>query len=80
MARQMVELWTSFASNGRPRSMLRGVGNPFLWEPMVPGTLGPYVRINKELTVENDYPKEFVRNVSEKKVTDYRPLIALFMN
>lgn len=76
MARQMVELWTTFAANGQPRA----IGNSFLWDPIVPGTSGPYARIDDELTMENDYPKEFVRNVSERKPTDYRPLIAMLMN
>lgn len=46
----------------------------------IPGTFGPYARINKELTMGNDYPKEFVRNVAEKKEVDIRPLIAMFLN
>lgn len=49
-------------------------------ESVFSGKLGPYVRINKEFTVENNYPREFVRNVSEKKETDYRPLIELLLN
>lgn len=95
IAQKLLDLWTSFAANNRPRTRF---DKNFAWPHFVsgsnqkekyclgcsrisiPGKMGPYVRIDKKLAIENDYPKEFVRNISEKKETDYKPLIAMLMN
>lgn len=81
MAQQMVELWTTFAANARPRALVKGMGNPLLWTPMKPGGLGPYIRINQKLTIEDYYPKEFVRNVLETHPDiDVTSFVAAFLS
>lgn len=81
MANELLDLWTSFAKNGWPQTVRNGCSiNEVSWPPLRSGTFGPYARIDKELTIENYYPKEFVRNVSEKKKIYYKQLLALLVN
>lgn len=77
MAQKLLDLWTSFAGKDWPRTSF---DRKFTWSPMVSGTFGPYARIDKELTIEKDWPKEFVREVSVKREIDVRPLMALLLN
>ncbi|XP_055856128.1 glutactin-like [Episyrphus balteatus] len=66
IAKQMVELWTSFVINGQP-SMASNRGG--YWPPMT--TLyGPYLKIDETLTVGGNYFKEFTatRNDHERGI------------
>ncbi|XP_037048128.1 glutactin-like [Bradysia coprophila] len=77
MAKKLIDMWTSFATNSSPPSLENGSGGKFSWPPMITGTFGPYVRIDKEFTIGTDYTTEFVSNVTGKSNTDYRQLMAM---
>ncbi|XP_062558312.1 glutactin-like [Armigeres subalbatus] len=66
VAKTMVELWTSFATNGVPRaqnvpswpSVGDFGGNPLAG--LIPGVFGPYMKINAKSELESDYREEFL--------------------
>ena len=86
-----MKLWTSFAINGQPndsedRSYWPPMSGLYLnWQRgecvliifSIAGPFGPYARIGKKVSIKKQYAQEFVRNASERKETDYRPLLEL---
>ncbi|KAJ6650003.1 Glutactin [Pseudolycoriella hygida] len=72
MSHELLNLWTSFAANGRPH-----MAATFHWPPVNSDKFGPYARINKKVTIEQDYPNEFVRNISEKRQINVWPLLKI---
>ncbi|XP_055691284.1 glutactin-like [Lutzomyia longipalpis] len=61
IAQLMVDLWTSFATTGIPASPLLGS-----W-PAMRHIAGPYLKINKECTIAENFYDEFKVNSQEKK-------------
>uniref|UniRef100_A0A182Y732 Carboxylesterase type B domain-containing protein n=1 Tax=Anopheles stephensi TaxID=30069 RepID=A0A182Y732_ANOST len=62
VAKRMVDLWTSFAIHGKPEA-----NDVPAWPPMN-NVLGPYLKINKQFTIGQDFREEFtvaIKNPSE---------------
>ena len=61
-AKKMVELWTSFVIDGRP-STIDGVE----WPPMEKGMNGPYMKLDHELRIGDNYHNEFLATIDDEK-------------
>ncbi|XP_058462863.1 glutactin-like isoform X2 [Malaya genurostris] len=64
MAQMMIDLWTSFASTGTPKSSLAGAD----WKPMTEFT-GPYLHIDEKPTIGYNFYDEFSVVSDEKRKT-----------
>ncbi|XP_067648468.1 glutactin isoform X2 [Eurosta solidaginis] len=62
VAKRMVDLWTSFVTNGNPLSDFRAG----YWPPMT-SLYGPYMKIDDTLTVSGNYFKEFSATLTDEE-------------
>lgn len=61
MAEIVLNLWTSFATNGKPQSIINDRYDVcmFSWPPLT-DIIGPYLHIDAELRIDDNYSKEFI--------------------